>query len=67
MERMNNSFTRKIGKTMVIVNVMQSETANKLLDDKFRELCIRAALESGQEEPAAEAEPEEGGDIRAVC
>lgn len=67
MERMNNSFTRKVGKTTVIVNVMQAETANKSLDDKFRELCIHAALESGQEEPAAGTEPEEGGDLRAVC
>lgn len=65
MERLNNSFTRKVGKTTVIVNIMQAETAKKSLDEKFRELCIRAALESGQEEPTTEAE--EGGDLRAVC
>lgn len=67
MENMKNSFTKKIGNTTFVVNVMQSETAKKSLDDKFREICIHAALEAEQTEQTSEEEPEEGGDLRAVC
>ena len=67
MENRKNSFTRKIGNTTFVVNVMQSETAQKSLDDKFRELCIHAALEAGQTEQTSEEEAETGGDLCAVC
>ena len=54
MEEKKNCLIRKIGKTTFVINIMKSETAKKALYDKFRELCIHAALESGQTKLTAE-------------
>ena len=42
MENERNFIKKTIGNTIFIVNAMQSETAKKSLEEKFRELCIHA-------------------------
>ena len=45
MKEYNCSYTTRIGKTTFIVNVKQSETAQKPLNTVFQEICKHEVLE----------------------
>ena len=45
MKEYNCSYTTRIGKTTFIVNVKQSETAQKSLNTVFQEICKHEVLE----------------------
>ena len=45
MKEYNCSYTTRIGKTTFIVNVKQSETAQKPLNTVFQEICKHEELE----------------------
>ena len=44
MENKNSSYSVQIGKTTFIVNVKQSESANKPLNTVFQEICRHEML-----------------------
>ena len=45
MKERNCSYSKRIGKTTFIVNVKQSETAQKSLNTVFQEICKHEVLE----------------------
>ena len=45
MKERNCSYSKRIGKTTFIVNVKQSETAQKSLNTVFQEICKHEELE----------------------
>lgn len=46
MKEHNCSYSTRIGKTTFIVNVKQSETAQKPLNTVFQEICKHEVLQS---------------------